>query len=91
MRERTIRLVVNLDETERQMRLQRVDDRSRAAIAGIDHDFQRLERAGIDIAQQMGDVITFIGSTIPGYRAAWILETDHARPDRGWRTGRCRR
>jgi len=51
MRERTIRLVVNLDETERQMRLQRVDDWSRAAIAGVDHDLERLKRTGIDIAQ----------------------------------------
>ena len=61
VRERAVRLVVNLDEPKRQMGLQRIDDRPRATVAGVDHDLQRLERAGIDIAQQMGDVGAFVG------------------------------
>ena len=48
--------VVHLDELERQMRLQLVDDEARAAVAGIDHDLEGLELADVDIGQQMRDV-----------------------------------
>ena len=48
--------MVHLDELERQMLLQQIDDEARAAIAGIDHDFQRLQLCQIDIGQQVPDV-----------------------------------
>ncbi len=49
-------LVVDLDELERQVRLQLVDDEPRPAVAGIDHDFQGLELRHIDIGQQVRDI-----------------------------------
>ena len=39
------------------MRLEHVDDRTGAAVAGVDHDLQRCERARVDVRQQMRDVV----------------------------------
>ena len=48
--------MVNLDELERQMRLELIDDEPRAAVAGIHDNFQRLELRHINIGQQVLDV-----------------------------------
>ena len=56
VREGTIRLVVDFDELERQVRLQGIDDRAGAAVAGVDHDLQRLERGAFEITQQVVDI-----------------------------------
>ena len=47
---------MNLDELERQMRLELIDDEPRAAVAGIHDNFQRLELRDIDVGQQMRDI-----------------------------------
>ena len=54
--ERAIDVVMHLDELEGQMRFEHVDDQARAAVAGIDHHFKRLELGDIDIGEQMRDV-----------------------------------
>ncbi len=46
-----VRLMVDLDELERQVRLQPVDDEAGAAVAGIDHDLQGLELRHVDVGQ----------------------------------------
>ncbi len=56
VRKAAVRLVKNLDELERQMRLEEVDDRAGAAVAGIDDDLERCERVEVDVRQQMLDV-----------------------------------
>ena len=48
--------MVQLDELERQQRFQCVDHFTGATVAGVDHQLQRLECAGIDVAEQVGDV-----------------------------------
>ena len=53
---RAVGLVVNLDELERQVRLELVDDQARAAVAGVHDDLQRLELRAIDVPQQVRDV-----------------------------------
>ncbi len=50
-------LVMNLDELEGQMRLQRIDDRSGAAVAGIDHHPQRLLRLSVPDSRGDGGYI----------------------------------
>ena len=46
-------LVMHPDKLERQMRRQRVQRYSRAAVAGVHHDAQRLEGCHVHVAQQM--------------------------------------
>ena len=41
---------MDLDELERQVRLETVDDHARAAVAGVDHDLERLELAQVDVS-----------------------------------------
>src|SRR5262249_29260554 len=52
----TVRIVEQLDEHERQARLEPIDDQTCAAIASIDHDLERLELGQVNIAQQMLEV-----------------------------------
>ncbi len=67
--EAAVRFVADADELERQVRGQQVDDRARAAVTGIHHQLQRLEPAGIDIAEQVLDVgaLVVLGN-LPGTR-----------------------
>ena len=46
-----IGVVVDLDELDRQVRLELIDDQSGAAIAGVHHDFERLELRTPDITE----------------------------------------
>ena len=48
-----VRLVMQLDELEGQVRLQQVHHAAGAAIAGIHHDLQRLESGHIHVGQQV--------------------------------------
>ena len=57
VRERAVRLVVHLDELERQVLLELVDDQTRAAVAGMHDDLQRLELRAVDVRQQVLDVL----------------------------------
>ena len=57
VRERAVRLVVHLDELERQERLELVDDQPRAAVAGVHDDLERLQLRAIDVRQQVLDVL----------------------------------
>src|SRR5690606_30096956 len=56
VRERAVRRVMELHELERQVRLEQVHDRARAAVAGVHDDLQGLQRLAIDVAQQVLDV-----------------------------------
>ena len=53
---RAVRLVMDLDELERQVRLELVDDQAGAAIAGMHDDLERLELRAVDVRQQVLDV-----------------------------------
>src|SRR5690606_5241040 len=53
VREFAIRLVMHLDEFERQKFFDTIDHQTGAAIAGIDDNFQRLQRGNIDVGQQV--------------------------------------
>ena len=57
VRERAVRLVVHLDELERQVLLELVDDQAGAAVAGVHDDLQRLELRAVDVRQQVLDVL----------------------------------
>ncbi len=57
MRERAIGLVIDLDELERQVRLELVDDQPGAAVAGIDHDLEALELVGRHVAEQVPQIL----------------------------------
>ena len=48
--------MVNLDEFERQMRLELIDDQSRAAVAGVHDDLQGLQLRHVDVGQQVLDI-----------------------------------
>src|SRR5690606_24198331 len=47
VRERPVRLVVQLHELERKVRLEQIDYRAGAAVARVDDDLQRLQRGAI--------------------------------------------
>jgi hypothetical protein len=50
-------LMVDLDELAGEMRLQGVDDRAGAAVAGIDHHLQGFQGGAVDVAEQVRDVV----------------------------------
>ena len=59
--EAAVRLMVDLDELHRHAKglealLQSVDDVTGGAVAGVDHQLERLERRGVDVAEQVFDV-----------------------------------
>ena len=56
VREVAVRFMVHFAKLKRQMRLERIDDQARAAIAGIDHDGQRLQCGRFHIGQKMRNV-----------------------------------
>ena len=56
VREMAIGRVPDLDELERQVRLEQVHERSRPAVAGIDHDLETTQLAAIDVGEQVVDV-----------------------------------
>ena len=56
VRKAPVGLVMNLDELERQVRLELVDDQPCAAIAGMHDDLERLQLRAIDVRQQVLDV-----------------------------------
>jgi hypothetical protein len=47
--------VIELHEFHRQVRLELVHDQTGATIAGVDDHFERLERGGVDITEQVID------------------------------------
>ncbi len=49
--------MIQLDELERQVRLELVDDEAGAAVAGIHHDLQLAQLAAIDVAEQVVEVL----------------------------------
>ncbi len=53
MREGAIGLVIELDELERQMRLQQIHDQPRTAVAGVHHHLQRSQPGGLDVTEQV--------------------------------------
>ena len=56
VRKCAVRLVVHLDELERQVRLELIDDQAGAAVTGVDDDLERLQCRLVDIGQQVCDV-----------------------------------
>jgi hypothetical protein len=62
-----IGLMVNLDKLKGQMGLQQINNQSRPAIAGIDHDLQGSKGGEIQVAEQVGDIVRliFIDSHLP--------------------------
>ena len=50
VRKSRVRGVADLDELKRQVRLQGVQHRPGAAVAGVDHHLERLEDPGVDVA-----------------------------------------
>src|SRR5687767_9340265 len=56
IREGAIRLVMNLDELEWQMRFEQINDCTCAAVASVHDDLELLEPGAIQIRQQMRDV-----------------------------------
>ena len=56
LRKLAVRLVPHLDELERQMRLELVDGKTRAAIARVHHHLELAQRLAIHVAQQVLDV-----------------------------------
>ena len=57
VREVAVRLVVHLDELERQVRLDQVQRRARGAVARVDHDLEVGQRRQVDEAQQLADIV----------------------------------
>ena len=57
VREVAVRLVVDLDEVERELLLERVDDRAGRAVARVRDDLERLELRDIDIGEDVVDVL----------------------------------
>ena len=62
-----VRGVADLDELEGQMRLQGVQHRPGAAVAGVDHHLEGFQDLGVDVAQQVGDIglQAIHGSAVP--------------------------
>src|SRR5690606_39432603 len=60
--EAAVRLVVDAHELQRQVRGQQVDDGAGAAVAGVDHQLQRLERGHVHVGQQVFDVGGLVGA-----------------------------
>ena len=57
VREVAVRLVVDLDEVERELLLERVDDRAGRAVACVRDDLERLELRDVDIGEDVVDVL----------------------------------
>ncbi len=56
VREVAIGCVTHLDELERQMRREQIDERPRPTVAGVDDDLQATKLAAVDVREQMLDV-----------------------------------
>ena len=56
VRKMPVRLMMNFDELERQMRFELVDDESGAAVAGIHHNFERFQRRQVHIGQEVAHI-----------------------------------
>ena len=70
--------MVQLDELERQVRLEQVDDQAGPAVPGVDHHLQRFQRRAVDVAQQVLDEVIAnvdrLAPTTAGRRAQVIID-----------------
>ncbi len=70
VREIPVRLVMQLDELDRQMRFEPIEYRAGTAVAGVDDDFERLDSLRVDVGEQVGDIVVHDVARLDGPRAS---------------------